>query len=858
MANCFGTNDGQIFNRFVLNDDGTVTGEFNDNTSASSYGSLVPLNNGVNLPSDCCSALGYNYDISTGKCFYKNPCDDNDGVKVLFGLDQNDAAYFPVSDEEQSTLEVKLDYMFGYDCQKLLTCANEKETALTENIGQLELEITDYQITISGYTNHLNSLLAAPVQDGDAIAETEGAIAFLEASLLETSGSVETLQAELAEVQDKPLLTILSDFNATLVIDRLVPTSGGTGSGFTYDTVTTFPLLSIGDFEEYLIDRIDSTTGTGISMSGDDCDAFNNAIKIELGENCDLITETTFNPCWLSGIFEVKDTALVDLIKNQNIHISVQIEEVKCDMSILLDRIEVNKITTVTETNEVFVAQCPGFNLTRVLDNKKSWNRTESFENRQFDLATRETDYDLSDSRLVINTKELDLNVDPSGAIECNVYEYVKNNIDCFLTGSTTNFDELLTTELSGTTTKENFINAVVTELIDAKTRKTLSAYPTLIKFFELYQGIVPSDCPDSNKLGYKDLDSFIDLLGTYWIDLIEQFVPATTLWGATNVYRSTAFHQDKYKYTPNTIDWGCSGSTSGGTASGTIISGSTSYGNYSSKEGTRFYGDSIMTEPGPFLMDKFTAPFNGYDGLKNAVGTTITDSVLTDNLTQPIWGSELGDPDNPSGRFEEAGVNFGTVSTDVTYEATINYNNTSGGIKKFYIGFGGISNVSLFLNGTEIINSPYGNTFGQFQVIPLQLLPGVNEFKITTFTDSLGGIVPFGMPGFVFEIYDTTVTNLVNVPDLATLATYTEYTTKDIRDGFATLDFFEVGASTSPVIISPNYQTSVGAEVIVHTLDTSNVCGIVDTNPETYDNLCLKKVDFGAEYLGSFTIEDI
>ena len=38
-------------------------------------------------------------------------------------------------------------------------------------------------------------------------------------------------------------------------------------------------------------------------------------------------------------------------------------------------------------------------------------------------------------------------------------------------------------------------------------------------------------------------------MIGTYWVDIIEQLVPATTIWGATYIYRNTVFDQIPYKY---------------------------------------------------------------------------------------------------------------------------------------------------------------------------------------------------------------------------------------------------------------------------------------------------------------------
>jgi hypothetical protein len=92
----------------------------------------------------------------------------------------------------------------------------------------------------------------------------------------------------------------------------------------------------------------------------------------------------------------------------------------------------------------------------------------------------------------------------------------------------------------------------VVSELIDVKTRKVIGSYPTLRQLYDKYLDYVSdgcSTCPDSSKYNYVDLKTFSELIGNYWIDLVEQFIPATTIWGSTNVYRNTEFDAQKFKY---------------------------------------------------------------------------------------------------------------------------------------------------------------------------------------------------------------------------------------------------------------------------------------------------------------------
>jgi len=60
-------------------------------------------------------------------------------------------------------------------------------------------------------------------------------------------------------------------------------------------------------------------------------------------------------------------------------------------------------------------------------------------------------------------------------------------------------------------------------------------------------------------------MDDFVTLVDNYWVDLIEQVVPSTTIWGSTIKYSNTIFDKDKFKYkryslitcrTPNNIQY--------------------------------------------------------------------------------------------------------------------------------------------------------------------------------------------------------------------------------------------------------------------------------------------------------------
>ena len=107
---------------------------------------------------------------------------------------------------------------------------------------------------------------------------------------------------------------------------------------------------------------------------------------------------------------------------------------------------------------------------------------------------------------------------------------------------------------------KDNFDSLVLSNLIDAKSRQTISDYPTLRLFYQLY--LNASNCGEelSGKLTYNNLFQFMDEIGDYWLDLLEQVVPSTTIWeGCDNsgkIYRNTIFDQNKYNYKKYSLNY--------------------------------------------------------------------------------------------------------------------------------------------------------------------------------------------------------------------------------------------------------------------------------------------------------------
>jgi hypothetical protein len=156
-------------------------------------------------------------------------------------------------------------------------------------------------------------------------------------------------------------------------------------------------------------------------------------------------------------------------------------------------------------------------------------------------------------------TNELRYLLDGDDVGRCEKYSSVSdsgktitNCGDC----SVVNLDTFLTTDLPNINNVDEFRKAINSELIDVKNRQTLSSYPTVQLLYERYLGNC-TDCDKTiNKFTYNTMTDFINLIGKHWVDLAEQFVPATTIWGATDVYRNTVFHQQKHKYRRSNLDF--------------------------------------------------------------------------------------------------------------------------------------------------------------------------------------------------------------------------------------------------------------------------------------------------------------
>lgn len=240
-----------------------------------------------------------------------------------------------------------------------------------------------------------------------------------------------------------------------------------TGATKIFTSVYEETIMNIGS--DNLYNYINSTSGkTGILISGDTglvptlaesellssnpdlctqirdnlvTDLFNqyletNELPSTQEEQIKIFTELTgwYQSCWLNYKTTITDKLILDVIENRNINISISIKNTCTDFTILLDRIKMNKVCTKVDNVKKFISEPPKFELTKIVDNKKSWLSNQVRDERFFDLKYRGTEYNTNHHRLVVNTKEVDLNLSPSRAVEQDVWCYISDN-SCILEG---------------------------------------------------------------------------------------------------------------------------------------------------------------------------------------------------------------------------------------------------------------------------------------------------------------------------------------------------------------------------------------------------------------------------------------
>ncbi len=199
-----------------------------------------------------------------------------------------------------------------------------------------------------------------------------------------------------------------------------------------------------------------------------------------------------------------------------------------------------------------------GFNVTKTIDNKKSWVYSLTAQSRFDDFTDIQTNYSIESSKLVINTKELSVTLDPIKAIECDIYSYnYSNNYPISDTYKPIPYPQRLSNffAVSGLTFSE-YVNEVYSTFVNASDRKTSDdgrggGYPSLTKLYYDYLNRSLSEGGiQSNEYDLRKVFNYVKKFQNYITKFFDQLAPATVIFEQQGIkIRNTIFTPQKFVY---------------------------------------------------------------------------------------------------------------------------------------------------------------------------------------------------------------------------------------------------------------------------------------------------------------------
>lgn len=261
--------------------------------------------------------------------------------------------------------------------------------------------------------------------------------------------------------------------------------------------------------------------------------------------NLDSVISGWWDSCWLKFKKTICEENIISGITNQNINMAFYVNNTCTDFQILLDRVKLNKRCDTVNNVETFISEPPKFEVTKIIDNKKSWVALDTKDERFYDLKYRPAEYDVNHHKLVINTKEVDLNLSPARAVEQDIWCYMQDNniLTCSATTGTT----------TGITSDEYYSHPVecsysatcdvVKNIIDYPLpHDTMTDYSGIWTktIFETFGACSVDDCEvDESSLYRANRDTYLKDLNDYnitkslgWSDTQNPFYPVTSISG--------------------------------------------------------------------------------------------------------------------------------------------------------------------------------------------------------------------------------------------------------------------------------------------------------------------------------------
>jgi len=210
-----------------------------------------------------------------------------------------------------------------------------------------------------------------------------------------------------------------------------------------------------------------------------------------------------------------------------------------------------------------------GYRLTPSVDNNKSWydNEVELRTNLDGNINAR---YFVSDDKLVLNVKNTEIFLNPAQGLSYDVW-FLSREFNYPIPNQGMNFGQTNPcdlcpiprypyrggvdwTEINPQPKGKSFFEFAQTfwrNMINVRNRQYSSngktgGYPTLESIYWRYLESQDVNISNNN-FTYQTMIDYVNGLGDYWIRLIEQMVPATTIFNTGVKFENSIFHRQKF-----------------------------------------------------------------------------------------------------------------------------------------------------------------------------------------------------------------------------------------------------------------------------------------------------------------------
>ena len=201
-----------------------------------------------------------------------------------------------------------------------------------------------------------------------------------------------------------------------------------------------------------------------------------------------------------------------------------------------------------------------GFKLQKVVDNNKSW-LSDDEKIRVSTQGDYNAYYYVDNEKLVLNVKNVDIFLNPAQGIVYDVWEQSRQyDYPIPESGLTVGYPVpggVDWTYVNPQPKKKTFFEFSQTfweNMINTRNRQYISdgktgGYPTLQSIFWKYIESEQTVGIPNNKYTYQKLIDYVNGIGPYWTKLVEQMVPATTIWNGGVRLENSIFNKQKFVY---------------------------------------------------------------------------------------------------------------------------------------------------------------------------------------------------------------------------------------------------------------------------------------------------------------------